>query len=119
MKRGLGWYVDWIVDGTDDSGHVYGTRRHKAKIEKSFWPVGGSGNFVELTLRIVVKAATGTLMAFQPEYPHGTTCICGAHNQVCAITFSSHILEAYKVAMAGNKVDPGFGAGDNDGSMSF
>jgi hypothetical protein len=56
-------------------------------------------------------------MAFQPGYPHGTTRLCGAHNWVCTITFSSHILEAYQIATAGAKVEPGSGAGDNDGGL--
>jgi hypothetical protein len=48
---------------------MYQTHSHKAKKEKALWPIGGGGNFVDLTLWIVVKQATGTLMAFQPEFP--------------------------------------------------
>jgi hypothetical protein len=51
-------------------------------------------------------------MAFKPECPHGTTRLCGAHNRLCAVTFSKHIFEAYLVAKNGARVDAGEGAGD-------
>jgi hypothetical protein len=78
----------------------------------SAWPVDGGGNFVDLTLRVVVKQATGTLMAFQPKFPHGTTRLCGAQNRMCTIAFSQHIYEAYKIAAQGAKVIAGAGAGE-------
>ena len=59
--------------------------------------------------------ATGTLIAFQPEYPHGTTRLCGAHNHTCAITFSIHILDAYKIAVGGAKVESGPSASEGIG----
>ena len=62
----------------------------------------------------MVQQATGTLMAFQPEHPHGTTCLFGAHNRMCTITFSSHIAEAFKIAMEGTKVESGAGAGEGN-----
>jgi hypothetical protein len=78
------------------------------------WPVGGGGNFVDVTLGVVVQQATGTLMAFQPEYLHGTTRLCGAHNRTCTITFSTHIAEAFKIALKDTKVESGAGAGEGD-----
>jgi len=69
---------------------------------------------VDITLKVVVKQAKGTLILFQPEYPHGTTRLCGAQNRLCAITFSTHILEAYQVAVQGMKVEAGDGAGEGD-----
>jgi hypothetical protein len=71
-------------------------------------------NFVELGLKVVVKQAAGTYMAFQPKYAHGTTRLCGAHNRMCTITFSSHILEAYKIAQEGTKIEAGPEAGDGN-----
>lgn len=62
----------------------------------------------------MVQQATGTLMAFQPEYPHGTTRLCGAHNRMCAITFSSRILEAFRIAVEGAKIESGPGAGEGN-----
>lgn len=56
------------------------------------------GNFVDVSLRVGIKQDTGTLMAFQPDFPHGTTELAGAHNRTCAITFSEHILKAYEKA---------------------
>jgi hypothetical protein len=39
---------------------------------KAAWP-GKAGGNVDITLGVVVQQATGTLMAFKPEYIHGTT----------------------------------------------
>ena len=73
----------------------------------------GGGNFVDLSLKVVVEMDKGTLTAFRPQFRHGTTRLCGAHSRGCAITFSSHILEAYKIAMraGGIKVESGTGVG--------
>jgi hypothetical protein len=51
-----------------------------------------------LSMSPSVLPFTGTLMAFQPQYPHGTTQLAGAHNRTCAITFSEHIFKAYEKA---------------------
>jgi len=57
---------------------------HPAKKESSdLWPDGGGGNFVDITLGVVVKQAQATLMLFQPEFAYGTTRLCGAHNRLC------------------------------------
>jgi hypothetical protein len=96
-RCGLGWCVGWVVDrGCQNPG----------------------GNFVDVSLRVVVEQAAGTLMAFEPEYPHGTTQLNGAHNCMCAITFSLHILEAYEKAVAakGVTVESGSGAGKGPGA---
>jgi hypothetical protein len=69
---------------------------------------------VDITLRVVVKQAAGTLLLFQPEYLHGTTRLCGAQNRLCVITFSTHILKAYQIAVEGTKLEAGDGAGEGD-----
>lgn len=73
------------------------------------------GNFVDLSLKVVVEMDKGTLTAFHPQLRHGTTHLCGAHSWECAITFSSHIFEAYKYAMGagGVKVESGTGTGND------
>ena len=63
---------------------------------------------------VVVKQAAGTLLLFQPEYPHGTTRLCGAQNRLCTISFSTHIFEAYQIAVGGTKLETGDGAGEGD-----
>lgn len=114
---GLSYCVDRIVDEIPPASHSQTTRSSSGE-NRAAWPAGGGGNFVDITLRVVVRQATGTLMAFQPEYPHGTTRLCGAHNRTCAITFSTHILDAYKIAVAGAKVESGLGAGEGSRSGS-
>ncbi|KAJ7650551.1 hypothetical protein FB45DRAFT_1077286 [Roridomyces roridus] len=42
------------------------------------------GNFVDLSLKVLVQQATGTLLAHCPEYLHGTTELAGIH--ACGIT---------------------------------
>jgi len=89
---------------------------HPAKKESSdLWPDGGGGNFVDITLGVIVKQAQATLMLFQPEFAHGTTRLCGAHNRLCmAVTFSNHILDAYRAAAAETRVVSGAGGGEGD-----
>ncbi|KAK6971426.1 hypothetical protein R3P38DRAFT_2479492, partial [Favolaschia claudopus] len=51
-------------------------------------PAAGGGNFVDMSLRVVVEQATGTLFIFDPTHKHGTTRLCGAHNYTESFTFS-------------------------------
>lgn len=104
---GLSYCVGRVMD--EEQADAVG---HSGENRKA-WPVEGGGNFVDITLGVVVQQATGTLMAFQPKYLHGTTRLCGAHNRMCTITFSSHIAEAFKIAEKGVKVESGAGAGEN------
>lgn len=69
---------------------------------------------MDITLRVVVKQAAGTLLLFQPGYSHGTTRLCGAQNRLCTISFSTHILEAYQIAVKGTKLEAGDGAGEGN-----
>ena len=57
---------------------------------------GGGANFVDASLRVVVKQAKGTLMVFRPEFYHGTTLAAGAIN--CAVTyaFSKRVVDAWR-----------------------
>jgi len=88
---------------------------HPAKKENSdLWPDGGGGNFVDITLGVVVKQAQATLMLFRPESAHGTTRLCGAHNRLCTVTFSNHILDAYRAAAKETRVVSGAGGGEGN-----
>src|SRR5258708_17946890 len=55
-------------------------------------------SFVDIGLGVVVRQATGTMMAFQPEHLHGTTPAYGAINLGMAITFSRRVCEAFEHA---------------------
>ncbi|KAJ3897757.1 hypothetical protein F5879DRAFT_708151 [Lentinula edodes] len=57
-------------------------------------PEYGGANFVDITLRVVVVNAPGTLFSFQPQYPHGTTVTGGTTNFNIVFTFSRKIGEA-------------------------
>lgn len=89
-------------------------RMDPATEDPSLWPVGGGGNFVDMTLKVVVKQATGTLFTFDPTFPHGTTRLCGAHNRTITIAFSAHIQEAFERAKMGFYNESGAGAGDGN-----
>ncbi|KAK7015973.1 hypothetical protein R3P38DRAFT_2615944 [Favolaschia claudopus] len=78
------------------------------------WPVEGGGNFVDMSLRVVVVQATGTLFVFDPSQRHGTTRLCGAHNYIAAFTFSSRIKEAFEKAKKGQQIEAEKGAGDGN-----
>jgi hypothetical protein len=55
-------------------------------------------SFVDVGLKVVVRQATGTMMAFQPEQLHGTTIANGAVNTGMAITFSRRVGDAWEEA---------------------
>jgi hypothetical protein len=78
------------------------------------WPAGGGGNFVDTSLRVVVKSAKGTMTCFLPEEIHGTTRLCGAHQRRITIAFSERIADAYRKAQEGISVQDGEGAGHGD-----
>lgn len=67
------------------------------------------GSFVDIGLRVVVQQAPGTLIAFQSDRHHGTTRLFGARNCLISINFSSHIREAYEMAMAGTVIESSSG----------
>ncbi|KAG1759298.1 hypothetical protein EDD22DRAFT_971676 [Suillus occidentalis] len=59
------------------------------------------GNYVDVSLRVVVKCATDTVMSMQPKFKHGTTLAReGVHRQGTAINFSTHIKKAFDEANA-------------------
>jgi len=60
-------------------------------------PFAGS-SFVDIGLQVVVRHATGSMMAFQPEHLHGTTMSDGAVNMFLLISFSRRVGDAWKEA---------------------
>jgi hypothetical protein len=59
-------------------------------------------SFVDIGLKVVVRQDRGTIMAFRPEYLHGTTLAYGAINSAIAITFSRRVSDAWEEAGLGN-----------------
>ncbi len=64
-------------------------------------PPGGGANFVDVTLKVVVQQAQGTMLAFQSDHIHGTTVSYGTVNHIIAITFSKSIAVLYRQKMDG------------------
>ncbi|KAG2064062.1 hypothetical protein BDR04DRAFT_302686 [Suillus decipiens] len=57
------------------------------------------GNYVDVSLRVVVKCATDTIMSMQPAFKHGTTLAReGVMRQGTAINFSKHIKKTFTEA---------------------
>jgi len=78
------------------------------------WPVGGGGNCMDTSLRVVIKSAKGTMTCFLPEKIHGTTRLCGAHQHCITVAFSEWIADAFRKAHEGISVKEGKGAGQGD-----
>ncbi|KAJ7898774.1 hypothetical protein B0H13DRAFT_803926 [Mycena leptocephala] len=131
-KWGLSWNVAHEVDAPErrpptvfSAGVSPITTRSRAQIaaqntpvvrlaeDPSLWPAEGGGNFVDVSLKVKVKQSSHTLMAFRPEFMHGTTRLCGAHSMGCTIPFCTRVLEAYNRAKAGTSVESGEGVGHN------
>ncbi|KAG2056868.1 hypothetical protein BDR06DRAFT_995338 [Suillus hirtellus] len=59
------------------------------------------GNYVDVSLKVVVKCATDIVMSMQPCFQHGTTLAQdGVCRQGTAINFSRHIKQAFNEAIA-------------------
>ena len=82
------------------------------------WVTNGGGNFVDMSLKVVIEQATDTLLNFDPTRLHVTTWLCEAHNYMVSITFSAHIMAAFKNAEHG-MAEAGEGAGDGDFDQSL
>jgi len=62
------------------------------------------GNFYAAGVQVLVMQSPGTLCAFRPGEPHGTTVSDGVKLQGLSITFSEHIKKAYERAVEGGLV---------------
>lgn len=62
------------------------------------WPEYGGGNFVDLTLKVKVIQATGTILAHRPNTIHGTTRLCGARSCGFTIPFTERLHEGLKMS---------------------
>jgi hypothetical protein len=69
--------------------------RHQTLRGRKKIPFSVGGNYVDVDLGIIVRSAPGTLMAFKPQYRHGTTLSYGAMNMGYAVTFSRRVIDAY------------------------
>jgi hypothetical protein len=77
-------------------------------------PVGGGGSYVDTSLRVIVRMATGTVYGYRPAHNHGTSRLWGANSRQITITFSTHIANAFKEAQKGTRIISGEGAGEGD-----
>ena len=60
------------------------------------------GNYVDISLRVIVPQAIGTLQFFDPTHPHATTVLTGEHTtRGCTITFSTRLKKAFDKAQKG------------------
>ena len=71
---------------------------------------GGGANFVDASLKVVVKQAAGTLMVFKPNYYHGTTLPVGALNHAITYAFSKRVADASRKM----RIEVEEGAGDGN-----
>ncbi|KAJ7573170.1 hypothetical protein C8J56DRAFT_1173958 [Mycena floridula] len=72
------------------------------------------GNFTDLTLKIVVSSAAATMMAFKPEFLHGTSECEGAVNTGLSMTTTERVRKGYEAFInAGKPVVFGFQATDD------
>ncbi|KAF7424823.1 hypothetical protein PC9H_010134 [Pleurotus ostreatus] len=85
------WAASWIVnrnvDNVDDSA------------DKS-----AGSSFVDVGLRVAVRAASASLVIWNPNNAHGTTRSYGAENSGIAITFSSKVCDVYRTLTSMGKV---------------
>ncbi|KAF4605852.1 hypothetical protein EYR40_004643 [Pleurotus pulmonarius] len=92
------WAASWIinrnVDNVDDSANK-----------------SAGSSFVDVGLRVAVRAASASLVIWNPNNAHGTTRSYGAENSGIAITFSSKVCDVYRKLTSTGLVESGSGAG--------
>ena len=91
------------------------TSQSAGKKQAQKYVEGGGGNFVDVTLKVVVKAAVGTLFIFQPDKLHGTILSYGATNCNMAIIFFKCVADGYREMVEnGESIFAGEGAGEGN-----
>ena len=117
-KYAFSWCVSRHVETHVPSpAKSHGTRsgaKRRADEVYPEWPAGGGGSFVDVSLKVVVKGAKGTMTCFLPEEIHGTARLCGVHKRGITIAFSAGLAAAYKKAQEGMGVEEGAGVGQGD-----
>lgn len=59
------------------------------------------GNFIDISLKVIVRGATDTVCAFKPQYLHGTTIPDpNLRRSGIIMAFSTHIKKAYLKSLA-------------------
>ena len=58
------------------------------------------GNFVDVTLRVIVQQAPGTMVAFDAQQYHGTTLSHGVSNCGVSIVFVREVLKQFNIKKA-------------------
>ncbi|EMD30816.1 hypothetical protein CERSUDRAFT_145806 [Gelatoporia subvermispora B] len=87
--------------------------RNVCPSEPTLLPDGGA-NFVDASLHVIVKQDVATLMAFKPDFLHGTTLAHGAINYSITIAFSQRLSDAWEQAGEGFEVKSAPGAGEGN-----
>lgn len=73
----------------------YLTRTRKAADNADLHVPEPGANFVDVTIRVVVKQNVGTAISFNPTHFHGTTKGHGASNAIISVTFSKSVGDAW------------------------
>lgn len=63
-------------------------------------PGNGGSSYVDVGLRAVVRSAPATMIAAQPQHPHGTTHHMGSVNYGFVIPFSKRLADGYRAMLA-------------------
>jgi hypothetical protein len=101
-KYAFNWCIIHQVNSeVPSAAKSHGTRagsKHRAAEVQPEWLAGGGGNFINVSLKVIIKGAKGTMVGFLPEHIHSTTRLCGMHKHGMTLAFSSQLTEAFKKA---------------------
>lgn len=95
------------VERTEQAGRLHqrntrGASKSDLPVMADAQPIYGGGNFVDLTLKVKVIQEAGTLLAHRPDFPHGSTQLCGAHSLGTTIPFTERTLRAFRARSGGD-----------------
>ena len=71
------WSLAWVVD-RDETGKT-----------------GEGANFVDITLKVIVRGKPGMMFAFKPQYPHAASVCNGIVSSGLAIHISTRVQRAF------------------------
>lgn len=106
----IAFTVDRIIDETWEPPQQLQrvTRRSGKKLLPPLqYPADRGMNFVDVTLKVVVKSAPATLFTFKAHRPHGNTCGFGVTNWGMASTFSERLMKHWSMLKPEDRIIAG------------
>lgn len=102
------WTLSWNVFHNEQE------LPRKGSSGRKLVPANSGGHFTDAELKVVVRSATGTLLAHRGDHYHGTTQRFGSEDAGFTLGFSQRVYNAFQIAQQGIKIEVGNGTADTE-----